>query len=158
MGICFRQQDAFRTGAKRFRGNRKSPVRSPENESRFYVKMQFPERIKVLQPDGSVSRWVSEHEARELIRTRTAEGLGNKRKFYALRLLRAERSRSEQFRDALTADKLKGVPVIRPYELLAPSPRRNFGYERAVNRRKPGSSQHGVYAHSLANQCGIVSG
>jgi hypothetical protein len=64
----------------------------------------------------------------------------------------ADLCENEYFVAGLKASTLSKVPVIRPYELLAPSPRRHFGFAAAVNRRKQGSSQHGVYAHSLANQ------
>ena len=111
--------------------------------------MQIPEKIEVQQPNGSHSRYVSEHEARELIRTGAALGLGNKRKFYALRLVSQEANHSERlFRD-LKADSLSGVPVIRPCELLAPSPRRHFGFVKAVNRHLRGSSQHEIGARRL---------
>lgn len=128
----------------------------PAKTNEFHSQM-FPEKIAVLRQNGQHAYWATADEARKLIREQRAVGLGNARKFYKLRLT-AEADRAESFAAGLKASALAKVPVIRPYELLAPSPRRNFGFERAVNRRKPGSSQHGVYAHSLANQCGIVSG
>lgn len=163
--------------AKRFRGNHKtSPVRSsvpmaggaskllhsmPPFRREVPEGIKIPDRVKVLQPDNSHSRFVSEYEARELIRTGAAIGLGNKRKIYALRLIRIGQTHNERFiADAKISEKLANVPVIRPQELLAPSPRRHFSFESAVYRRLRGSSQHDVSgirmpdskrAHSLVN-------
>ena len=111
----------------------------------------LPEKIAVLHPNGTHAYWATAETARKLIRERHAVGLGNARKFYKLRLT-AEAERSEKFAAGLKASTLAKVPVIRPYELLAPSPRRHFSFERSVNRRLAGSSQHGAYAHSLVNQ------
>lgn len=119
-----------------------------------FSSQMFPEKIAVLRPDGSHAYWATADQARKLIRERHAVGIGNARKFYKLRLTH-EADRAESFALGLKADTLSKVPVIRPHELLAPSPRRHFGFERSVNRRKPGSSQHGVYAHSLANQLAV---
>lgn len=111
----------------------------------------FPEKIAVLHPNGFHAYWATADQARKLIREQRAVGLGNARKFYQIRLT-AEADRAEKFAAGLKASTLAKVPVIRPYELLAPSPRRHFGFAASVNRRKAGSSQHGVYAHSLVNQ------
>ena len=111
----------------------------------------FPEKIAVLHSNGSHAYWANADQARKLIRERQAVGLGNARKFYKLRLT-AEADRADAFVAGLKAETLAKVPVIRPYELLAPSPRRHFGFTAAVDRRRKGSSQHGEYAHSLANQ------
>jgi hypothetical protein len=116
----------------------------PEKTTEFHSQM-FPEKIAVLRPNGQHAYWATADQARKLIRERHAVGLGNARKFYKLRLT-AEADRAEAFAAGLKADSLRNVPVIRPYELLAPSPRRHFGFERSVNRRKPGSNQHGLVA------------
>lgn len=116
-----------------------------------FTNQTFPEKISVLRPNGTHAYWATADQARKLIRERHAVGIGNARKFYKLRLTQ-EADRAEHFAAGLKASTLAKVPVIRPYELLAPSPRRHFGFAASVNRRKPGSSQHDVYAHSLANQ------
>jgi hypothetical protein len=92
----------------------------------------IPERVKVLTPDGTPIRWATEAEAHELIRLRQAEGLGNRRKVYALKLIKQEQ--------AILASKPGRIPVVRMYDLVAPSPRRHFGSKAATYpdmRRSP---------------------
>lgn len=159
-------ENAFRTGRISVAPDQNA-VRLPSSQlAELVSKLQefnnqmFPEKIAVLHPDGSHAYWATADQARKLIRERNAVGLGNARKFYKIRLT-AEADRSEKFVAGLKASTLANVPVIRPYEMLAPSPRRHFGFTAAVNRRLRGSSQHGVYAHSLANQLrveAVVSG
>jgi len=99
-------------------------------------------KLKVFASDGETFlRWVDELEAWAMIRARLADGLGNKRRFYALKM----RAKAESYKHELLKDfrheHLRHAPVVAFMEVLAPSPRRHFWSDKSVWKQKQGRTR-----------------
>lgn len=89
--------------------------------------------LEVWQPNGDIAYRADQAEVDRLLRTKAAKPqFGRDKKLKALRLKEAIPVRAEADSGPVQQDG-RHIPVIRMRELLAPSPRRNYGSVRAVH-------------------------
>lgn len=92
------------------------------------------EQVRVYQPCGAFAYVADAAEVDRLLKTKEAKAkYGRDRKVRALYLLVALPVKSEKTPEDFRPERPgRHIPVVRMRELLAPSPRRHFGWDRAT--------------------------
>jgi hypothetical protein len=92
------------------------------------------EQVRVYQPCGAFAYVADAAEADRLLKAKEAKAkYGRDRKVRALYLLAALPVRSEKMADDFRPERPgRHIPVVRMRELIAPSPRRYFGWDKAT--------------------------
>lgn len=93
-------------------------------------------QVRVLQPSGELAYMADAVEVDRLLKAKEAKArFGRDRKVRALYLFQAIPVKSEKMPDDYRPEKPgRHIPVVHMRELLAPSPRRYFGWDRATNK------------------------
>lgn len=100
--------------------------------------------IEVWQPNGDLAYRADVAERDRLLRAKEARPqYGRDKKLKALRLKAALPVRAEQDSGPVQQDG-RHIPVIRMRELLAPSPRRHFGWAKATHHNTARQRPHGL--------------
>lgn len=96
------------------------------------------EQVRVYQPCGAFAYVADVAEVDRLLKAKEAKakyGYGRDRKVRALYLLTALPVKSEKMPEDFRPERPgRHIPVVRMRELIAPSPRRYFGWDKATNK------------------------
>lgn len=101
-------------------------------------------QVRVLQPSGELAYMADAVEVDRLLKAKEAKArFGRDRKIRALYLFQALPVKSEKMPDDYRPERPgRHIPVVHMRELIAPSPRRNFGWDKAT--AKLGSNRLGA--------------